>query len=280
MKKLLGIFFLSAFLAGCVTTPDQNKRVKLIESWTASGVFASPESAIHDPARDLIYVSNVKGYTENGAGYLSAVSPDGEIVAAKWLEGLNAPTGMAIDGDTLYVADFNRLAEIDIRTKTIRQFYAAPDDNPGLNDVTIARDGAVYVSASNLGAVYKLEEGALHAWAKDDALRFANGLYANEDGLLVAGFYLNRIAWRTKEINSFGDGALEDLESIETDGADGYFLTMIGDKPIYHLDKDGRATPVLARDTFSADIDVTREGLLIAPSGGDTVAAFKIQRSE
>ena len=243
-------------------------------------MFASPESAIHDPARDLIYVSNVNGYTENGAGYLSAVSPDGEIVAAKWVEGLNAPTGMAIDGDTLYVADFNRLAEIDIRARAIRQFYAAPDENPGLNDVTVGPDGAVYVSASNLGAVYKLDEGALNVWAKDDALQFANGLYANEDGLLVAGFYLNRIAWRTKEINSFGDGALEDLESIETDGADGYFLTMIGDKPIYHLDKDGRATLVLARDTYSADIDVTREGLLIAPSGGDTVAAFKIQRSE
>ena len=69
---------------------------------------------------------------------------------------------MAIDGDTLYVADFNRLiAEIDIfcLARAIRQFYAAPDENPGLNDVTIARDGALYVSASNLGAIYKLRGG-------------------------------------------------------------------------------------------------------------------------
>ncbi len=246
--------------------------------WTAQGVFVSPESAIYDEARKVIYVSNVNGYTTNGLGYLSALSVDGDVIEEKWLEGVNAPTGMAISGDTLYVADFNRVAEIDIPTRAVRRFYEAPDDNPGVNDLTLSPSGDLFVSASAVSAIYKLQDGDLVKWLQSDELKFANGLYADHKSLLVAGFYLRRIDLHSKEIERFGDDAvLEDLESIEAAPAGGFFVTMIGEKPIMHVSEAGSVSPVLERSTFSADVDVIASlNLLIVPSGGDSVAAFLI----
>ena len=273
-----------AALAGC-SAPSQtqindNKTLTLEEVWTASDSFISPESAVYDDARNVIYVSNVNGYTENGIGYLSALDIDGNIVEEKWLEGVNAPTGMAISGDTLYVADFNRIAEVDIPTKSVRRFYDAPDDNPGVNDIAIAPDGTVYVSASAVNSIYRLQNGALTTWLKDDAeLQYANGLFADDQNLYVAGYYLRRVNIQTGEIETFGDDrVLEDLESVEKAPGGGFFVTLIGARPIMHIGDSGDVSPILARDTFTADIEVIiSENLLIAPSGGDTVTAFRIK---
>ena len=275
---LLAIFLLWACDAQQNVQSPIDAVPSLTPVWMAEGVFTSPESAIYDPARDAIYVSNVNGYTTNGLGYLSALSIDGEILEEKWLEGVNAPTGMAINGDTLFVADFDRVAEIDIPSRTIRRFYNAPDENPGVNDLALSPTGELFVSASAVSAIYKLEGEALAPWARSEALKFANGLYADDEHLYVAGFYLRRIDLVSKKIESFGDDAvLEDLESIEAAPDGGYFVTMIGEKPIMHVSDAGEITPVLERSTFSADIEVVpNRRLLIAPSGGDSVSGFAI----
>lgn len=250
----------------------------LTHAWTAEGIFASPESAIYDEARNVIYVSNVNGYTPNGLGYLSALSIDGEIIAEKWLEGVNAPTGMAIDGDMLYVADFDRVVEIDIETRAIRQIYDAPDENPGVNDLTLSPDGDLFVSASAANAIYKLEDKKLSTWVQSDELQYANGLHADSEGLLVAGFYLRRVDYVSGNIEKFGDDTLlADLESIKAAPGGGYFVTMIGVKPIMHVGATGQVATVLERPTFSADIELIPSlNLLIVPSGGDSVTAFEI----
>ena len=249
---------------------------RLIRLWTLDEGFSSPESAIYDGIRDVFYISNVNGYEENGLGYLSAVSPDGKIVASRWLDGLNAPTGMAVSGDTLYVVDLNRLAEIDILTRSIRRFYEAPDKEPGMNDITVAPNGEIFVSASELSSIYRMENDRLALWIKDDELRWANGLYADDASLYVAAFHLRRIDIESKIIERIGDDEiLEDLETIEPDGSGGYFISLIGKKPIMHLAIDGTAAPVLKRTVYSADFDyLPDQRLMIIPSGGETVSAF------
>ena len=282
-----GLLFL--FILGCSAEKIEHKEViaqpsspwTLEEIWTAKGPFKSPESALYDQKRNTIYVSNVNGYEENGMGFLSALSPSGEIVEEKkWLDGLNAPTGTAIVGDTLYAVDFSRLAEIDIPTKTIRAFYSAPEGNKsGLNDITVAPNGDIFVSASWLSAIYKLENGELVEWIRDDQLEWANGLYADDRYLYVAAFYLRRIDIETKEIEIIGDDSiLEDLETIESDGKGGFFITQIGTKPIMYLSPEGELAEVLSRDSYSADIDFAQSlNLLISPSAGDTVVGFSVK---
>ncbi|THF62729.1 NHL repeat-containing protein [Pseudothauera rhizosphaerae] len=75
--------------------------------------FAAPESVVHDTRRDVYLLSNVNGRAidNDGNGFISKVSPDGKVIALKWIDGqapgvtLHAPKGLAIAGNVLYVAD-------------------------------------------------------------------------------------------------------------------------------------------------------------------------------
>ena len=68
--------------------------------WTLTGDFASPESAYYDAASNSIFVSSINGQIleKDGNGYISRLSPDGKVVSAKWVTGLNAPKGMRSAG--------------------------------------------------------------------------------------------------------------------------------------------------------------------------------------
>ena len=116
-----------------------------------------PESALHDVEADLYVVSNVNGQpgAMDGNGFISHIAPDGTIAALRWIDGeaegvtLNAPKGMDIDGDTLYVADID----------TVRLFDRVSGEPLGdwpvegasfLNDVAIGSDGLVYVTDTGI----------------------------------------------------------------------------------------------------------------------------------
>ena len=74
-------------------------------------VFLTPESVLHDPAQDIYFVSNINGSptAKDNNGFISRVRPDGAVENLKFIEGghggvtLNAPKGLAIRGDTLWV---------------------------------------------------------------------------------------------------------------------------------------------------------------------------------
>ena len=80
-----------------------------------AGDFKTPESILVDVKRDEYLVSNINGAPtdKDNNGFISRVAPDGKISELKWLEGgkngltLNAPKGMALVGNTLYVADLD-----------------------------------------------------------------------------------------------------------------------------------------------------------------------------
>ena len=229
--------------------------------------------------RRAIYISNVNGYEKNGLGFLSRASLEGELVEERWLEGIDAPTGMAIHEDRLYVANYDELVRVDLENVEIVERYPSPDEQPGLNDVAVDPQGRVFVTGSASRTVYLLSEEGLVPWVTGDELRDANGVYAGLGGLLVAGYYLNAISYLDQSITlATEDSLLVDLESIESDGRGAFFLTAIGPRPIWHLRESGSATPVLERDTFSADVEfVESERVLIVPSGGNTVTAFRVE---
>ena len=64
--------------------------------WTLASDFASPESAYYHAPSNSIFVSSINGQIleKDGNGYISRLSPDGKIVSAKWVTGLNAPKGI------------------------------------------------------------------------------------------------------------------------------------------------------------------------------------------
>ena len=156
--------------------------------------FMTPESALHDPVADLYLVSNIEGGPgdEDGNGFISRVSPDGAVQSLKWIDGfsdgitLNAPKGMAIVGETLYVADIDHVRKFDRRAGTPAGAIKI-DGAKFLNDITPAlpedEGAAVYVSDTADNVVYKLgQDDAVAPMVRGEALAGSAAAEAEQEG--------------------------------------------------------------------------------------------------
>jgi len=121
--------------------------------------FLTPESVLDDSAQDIYFVSNINGgpLAKDNNGFISRVRPDGAIEVLKFIEGgragvtLNAPKGLAELGDTLWVADIDRLRAFNARTGA--SIDSVRLDSLGavfLNDIAIAPNGAIYVTDTGI----------------------------------------------------------------------------------------------------------------------------------
>ena len=161
--------------------------MELTESWRLEG-FQTPESVIYDAANDRIIIGNMvaMGAEAGEDGYLSLVSPAGELLEEQWATGFQDPRGMAIVGDTLFVADnmgfhIVSLADGALTDTIILEGAAFP------NDVTADADGAVYVSDMFAQTIWRHADGETALWFGPDAgLSYPNGLFAH-DGQVIVG---------------------------------------------------------------------------------------------
>src|SRR5689334_3581992 len=99
------------------TTATQSSvgKASLQKAWQTDTVFTTVESALYDPADNIIYTSNIEGdpSKKDGKGSIGKLKPDGTVINARWTTGLNAPKGMALLNGKLYVADVYELVEIN-----------------------------------------------------------------------------------------------------------------------------------------------------------------------
>jgi sugar lactone lactonase YvrE len=130
--------------------------------------FQGPESATYDAEQDVFFVSNMTGYGSavDGNGYIvrmSAGNPDSAVVFAQGGKAgvrLDAPKGMAIQGDTLWVADISMLRAFDRHTGApLGEVDLAPLGAVQANDVAIGPDGTLRVTDTGIimgpdGVVY------------------------------------------------------------------------------------------------------------------------------
>ena len=116
--------------------------------------FSTPESVLHDSTQDVYFVSNINGSptAKDNNGFISRVRPDGAVENLKFIEGgraavtLNAPKGLAVLGDTLWVTDIDRIRAFHARTGA--PLDSVKLDSAGavfLNDIAIATTGAIYI---------------------------------------------------------------------------------------------------------------------------------------
>ncbi|WP_299969293.1 hypothetical protein [uncultured Roseobacter sp.] len=156
-------------------------------SWTA-GPFDMPESAVFDATHDRIIVSVIHGHPgeADGNGHLALLSLDGEILDPSWITGLDAPKGMAIVGETLLVADLTRLHEIDLAAGTLLRSL----DVGGavfLNDITSDGEQA-YVSDLMGNQIWHYQAGDMTVWLEEEALAHPNGLFLDEERLVIGSW--------------------------------------------------------------------------------------------
>jgi sugar lactone lactonase YvrE len=113
-----------------------------------------PESARYDRDLDVWFVSNVNGTAlqKDNNGYISRLRPDGTPYSVKFIEGgkkgvtLHAPKGLAISGDTLWVADIDVARAFNKRTGALIATVSTGGKARMLNGAALGPDGAIYMT--------------------------------------------------------------------------------------------------------------------------------------
>ena len=186
--KPLTASILLALTCGCVDQQGKTTAPTFSPAWTLSEGLATPESVAYDAKHSRLYVSNVQGHPmkKDGQAYISIVSLEGKMLEQQWVnKGLNAPKGMAIVGDTLYISDIDALVAINISKAEVIERYEAAGAK-FLNDVTADKQGNVYVSDMFTDTIHCLCQGKFEIWLHDAKLMSPNGLRA-ENNRLVFG---------------------------------------------------------------------------------------------
>ena len=145
--------------------------------------FSSPESTIVN--KNDLYISNVgkelKPTLKDGDGFISKLDINGNIKELHFIDGLNAPKGMGIVGNTLFVADIDTLRGFDLSTKK-EVFNVVFEGVNFLNDITVKDSNTLFIGASDTSAIYEVNISN-KSYKKVMDFTVANGLFY-EDGIL------------------------------------------------------------------------------------------------
>jgi hypothetical protein len=145
--------------------------------------FSSPESAISDGK--YIYVSNVgeklEPITKDKDGYISKLDIDGNVIDKFFVpkgKDLNAPKGMGIIGNILYVVDIDRVVGFNKKSGN-KVFDLTINGSFFLNDITVYDNKGIYVSDTATSKIYKvnIKTGQYEELNIDYNFYGLNGLY-------------------------------------------------------------------------------------------------------
>ena len=128
-----------------------------------TGGFDSPESAVYDSTLNVWFVSNIVGggSDKDHNGFISRLTADGMVDSLHFIKSgvhgalLDGPKGMAIHGDTLWVADIDVARAFDKRTGAplahveFRSLHALL-----LNAIAIGPDQRVYITDTGIQTVH------------------------------------------------------------------------------------------------------------------------------
>ncbi len=281
MKFLNTLLLISTFLLSGIVQAENTTITKLWE--TSDNELQTPESVIHDPKRNVLYVSNINGAptekVENG--FISKLSPEGKILDLKWFnESLWAPKGMAISDDHLFVADISRVVEIDLASGKLINTYPV-EDAVFLNDIAADQNGDLYISDMMTNTIHRIKDGKIEAWLSNEKLASPNGVTVVDGQLIVGtwgvmdgeGFetsvpgHLISISLCSKEITDLGSAEpVGNLDGVERTSSGNFLVTDWIAGKLLLLSSDGGVETLLDLDQGSADIEYIKEsGLILIP---------------
>jgi len=279
-KAILGaILYLSS-----VNLPAQESFIspKLVKVWTMAEGLNVPESSCFNNADQTIYVSNIVGMhnVKDGVGYISKLNRNGEMIEKEWVKGLNAPKGIACTKKDLFVTDIDLLIKIDLKSGRIEKTYSN-HKSKSLNDVTVARDGRVFVSDSGGNCIFFVGNDSLEVFLESDQLDRMNGILA-KGNLLYLGSKGNFIAvdQRTKSISVLVQNTGY-LDGIVMTGKNKFITSDFKGK--VQLIEPGKGIEILMNTTDqninAADLGyIPSQKLLLVPTFLDSkVGAFRLK---
>ena len=264
---------------------------KLIQSIEG---FDGPEAVKHDPLQDLYFVSNFTGDPgePDADGYISRVSPDGQILDLKFMQAtgstpFHAGRGMALQDNKLWVADRDGLHAFDRSSGAHQQFVDFTSHQPGfLNDITVNADGDLFVTDTGAGRIYAVRNGETSVALSDIDPGPPNGIFYDEsrDRYLLApwGGEQTLRAWlpASGELTEWGTsegGYFDGLEQV-----DGQMIVASQADQTLRLIGNGLDQVLAKLDGRPADIgyDSKRNRIIVPYVSLDRIDVFQLSRPE
>lgn len=250
--------------------------------------FQAPESIKYDGELDIWYVSNINGtpVAKDGNGYLSRLKGDGTVDSLKWIVSgtngvtLDGPKGLALQGDTLWVADITNVRGFNRRTGAPVASIAVKGAK-FLNDVAVGPDGLYVTDTGFEGSakgiehtgpdrIYRIAPNRSVSVALDsDSLSGPNGIAwdAGQSRFIVVPFAGNVIrAWKPGSKTTEALGTTKgQLDGVELLGDNSFLVTSWADSSLFVF-ASGTVTPVATGLPSPADIGVdTKRGRVAIP---------------
>jgi hypothetical protein len=247
--------------------------------------FATPESMEYVASQDVYLVANINGspFAKDDNGFISKVSPDGQVMELKWIDGasnqihLNAPKGMVATDEFLFVADIDRVHQFDIETgeQIASMIFSGVNF---LNGLALADEGGLYVTDSGVApgfkpagtdAIYHVTfDGKITPIYQDSEMGVPNGVASDGGGLVVVtifsgeAFRLDASGNRT-ELPKPPHNRIDGLLNM---GEGRFIFSSWTGEAIYEIDAgQGTVTELFGGLTSPADLgrDTKRNRLLI-----------------
>jgi sugar lactone lactonase YvrE len=176
---------------------------------------------------------------------------------------------MAMFKDKLFVVERRNVAEIDLETGKIVTRHALPQPMFP-NDIAIDKQGNIYISDSQKGAIYKFADGKFEEWLSGKDLAGINGLCVHKDKLIAgvtSDHSLKSVDLKTKAMSTivrFGEGVMDGIKVDQ----EGNFLISHYEGRIYRVTPDGQFTKLLyVQEERCADFEyIPEKNLLVIPT--------------
>jgi hypothetical protein len=295
--RIINLLIISIFFFSACNTQNRNEEetepdapetsFQIEKIWETDTVLRTPESVYHDEGQNILFVSNINGQPleKDGDGFISTMGPEGIMIDLKWVTGLNAPKGIAVFMDTLYVTDIDELVVIDIPNSSIKRKIPV-EGASFLNDVAVTDFGRVYFTDSNTGKIHMYEDGVVSDWITEGLDR-PNGLYIEDSRILLTSSGssdLKIVDPKTAEFVDVTQG-IGAGDGVEYTGYEGYYVTSDWSGEVFLIYPDFSKHSLLKTkddEINSADIGMnTEEHIIYVPTFFDNrVVAYKLNQIE
>lgn len=279
---ILSIVFFLIF-SSILFAQDANNEASITakKNWESAELLTTSESVCYYPENKDLFVACINGkpLDKDGKGFIAKLSLTGDIVVLKWITGLNAPKGMGIFNNFLYVTDIDRVIKISIKDEEVVKEFQV-EGAQFLNDITVDPDGNIYISDMSTNQIHRIHKDEIDTYYSNDKIIKPNGL-AFENGKLLIGTKNGIFSLSPKDkqlihlVKNTGG-----IDGLEPDGNGNYIISdWSGKVQLVHPDKKA----IILFDTSNDGINAAdicyiadRELLLVPTFFNNRVTAYYI----
>lgn len=266
--------FLSILVAFNIGTADAT-RMEADIAWVAKGEFCEPETVLPLPDNTLL-VSNVCDFRKQGNGFLSLLNAQGKVLDWHIVEELDAPLGMDMLDDRLYLVDNNQVKIFKWPGYELLKVIGL--DTSVANDLTVSPQGVIYVTDTAKHQVIRLmPDGSQSVLTGATQFKNANGIALDKNRLYVGGERLWCIDLDDGSVGTIGPEWITDIDGIEFEKDGTIQITPVGG-PLIRYRNDNDIEILSGEGVSSANHGyAARLKLALIPTGFDnTVIAIRI----